>query len=183
LPKMKKYIALLRGINVSGQKLIKMTELKGHLEELNFKNVLTYIQSGNIIFEIEKTDTTILAIKIVEKIKEKYGWELPVIVKSETEWDFLFNNNPFITQKNLDIERLYVTFLGNQPSQILLNDFFKIDYSPEAFIINGNELYVFCPIGYGSTKFNNNYIEAKLKVKATTRNWKTIIKLQTLLGI
>ena len=177
---MKKYIAILRGINVSGQKLIKMAELKNHLEELDLKNVSTYIQSGNILFESENRDQNKLATEIGNKIKEKYRWDVPVIVKNKEEMKAISLKNPFLTKRKEDIDRLYVTFLAKEPAKDLADAFKNIDYKPDEFILNGEVLYGFCPRGYGNTKFSNTFIENKLKTTATTRNWKTVLKLTEL---
>lgn len=174
---MKKYIALLRGINVSGQKLIKMGELKTHLEQLNFNNVITYIQSGNIAFEADSSNQKDLAAQIVNKIKEKYGWEVPVIVKSAYEMKLIAENNPFLNHRKEDISKLYVTFLADEPDIELVNKFRTINYEPDKFVVVDKVLYGFIPVSYGNTKFSNNFIESKLKTTATTRNWKTVLKL------
>lgn len=174
---MKKYIAMLRGINVSGQKLIKMAELKTLLEESDFDNITTYIQSGNVLFNSRKTDQNELAGLISDKIKQKYGFDVPVIVISKEELKHLSVSNPFINEHQIDIERLYVTFLDKVPMPDLVDKFKEVDYKPDEFFIIGKYLYGYFPNGYGNSKFSNNFIESKLKVTATTRNWKTVMKL------
>lgn len=172
----KKYIAILRGINVSGQKLIKMTELVNHLQELNFKNISTYIQSGNISFESSSTDQNTIADSITKKIKEKYDFDVPVIVLNSDELRNVTKNNPFIVRGE-DISKLYVTFLSEVPDTSLIAKFKVINYLPDEFIHYEKVLYGFVPNGYGNTKFSNTFIENKLQTKATTRNWKTVLKL------
>lgn len=174
---MAKYIALLRGINVSGQKPIKMAELKTHFEDLNYKNVATYIQSGNIIFDSENFNLDILANEIRDKIKNHYGWDVPVIVIRSDYLKLISENNPFIVQSNASIDKLYVTFLKEEPLAELAEKFKAFDYKPDAFLLKGKVLYGFVPESYGNTKFSNNFIENKLKTAATTRNWKTVLKL------
>ena len=174
---METYIAILRGINVSGQKKIKMADLKAHLEELNFKNVQTYIQSGNVIFEHETTSPEDLENEIVKKIYEKYGFQVPTIIKIPSELKYVINNNPFRDDPNKETNRLYVTFLSDVPSSINLEKLETIDYSPEEYILDGKNIYFYSPNGYGNAKMNNNFFENKLKVAATTRNWNTVNKL------
>jgi uncharacterized protein (DUF1697 family) len=77
----------------------------------------------------------------------------------------------------IDIEKLHVTFLEKVPGQIELDNTKKHDYTPDKFIIAGREVFLYCPGGYGKSKLSNNFFENKLKVKATTRNWKTVNKL------
>jgi uncharacterized protein (DUF1697 family) len=174
---MQTYIAILRGINVSGQKMIKMDSLKAQMEELGFKNVETYIQSGNIIFEYQKVDKSDLVKQIEHKIFEKYGFKVPVIIRTPQEFEHILSHNSFIISRNEDINKLHVTFLSELPAQELLNNFPKPENIADELVISGDHVYVFCPNGYGNTKLNNNFFENKLKVIATTRNWKTVIKL------
>ena len=180
---MKKYIAILRGINVSGQKLIKMAELIKHLEELSFKNISTYIQSGNVLFHSNISNQKELALKIGNKIKEKYGFDVPVIVKNAEEFKRISNNNPFLNQRSEDIDKLYVTFLAEETTHELAGKFKEIDYKPDEFILDGKVLYGFVGNGYGNTKFSNTFIENKLKTTATTRNWKTVLKLTEMVSL
>ena len=168
------FISILRGINVSGQKKIQMTDLKSLFEELDFKNVRTYIQSGNVIFESNDRDP---AQRIEQKIQEKYTFHVPVIIRTADEMKVVLNNNPFLREKNIDESKLHVTFLGEFPSEEQIQKTETLNYEPDRFNIAGKEIYLYCPNGYGRTKLNNNFFENKLKVTATTRNWNTVKKL------
>ncbi len=174
---METYIALLRGINVSGQKLIKMADLINHLHELKFSNVRTYIQSGNILFENKKTENKLLALKIEKKILEKYGFVVPTIVLTSMELKNVFEQNPYIRNSEKELIRIYTAFLSDEPSNENLEKLSNTDFTPEEFIQHGKVLYGYSPDGFGNAKLNNNFIEKSLKVKATTRNWKTVCKL------
>ncbi len=171
------YIAMLRGINVSGQKKIIMAELIAHLEELNFENIQTYIQSGNVIFEKDNTTAEELEIAIADKIMEKYGFEVPVLIKTPEELEYVLANNPFINKQNKDPKRIYVTFLSEDPPEENIPRLSEVDYNPEEFILDGTTIYFYSPDNYGNAKMNNNFFEKKLKVSATTRNWNTVNKL------
>ncbi len=174
---MNTYIAMLRGINVSGQKKIKMADLRAHLAELAFGNIRTYIQSGNIIFEHEETSASYLEDKIKQKILEKYGFEVPVLVKLSADFEHLLSHNPFLKDPAKETKRMYVTFLAEEPQAEGLAKLQTVDYAPEEYILEGKEIYFFSPLGYGRAKMNNSFFEQKLKVAATTRNWRTINKL------
>ncbi len=177
---MNKYVAILRGINVSGQKKVKMADLRIYLSELNFYNVQTYIQSGNIIFEYDSDDIKFLENQIKNKIKEKYNFDVPTIVITKKEIEYVLKNNPFkIDQKN-DHKKNYVTFLAKLPAKDKIEKLKEVDYSPEKFVLDGKYIYLFFPDGAGKAKLTNNFFESKLKVEATTRNWKTINKLYEL---
>jgi len=173
---MTKFIALLRGINVSGQKQIKMPDLKSLFEESGFQNIETYIQSGNVIFTSKEKLPEKLEQKISLAIKRKFGFDVQIIVLTPEEIEYVLNNNPFIKKKK-ESKKLYVTFLAKSPSNENINKLNAIDYSPEEYIIDGRYIYLFVPNGYGKAKLNNNFFESKLNVSATTRNWKKVNKM------
>lgn len=168
------YIALLRGINVSGHRMIKMEDLKNVLGELNFTNIRTYIQSGNIIFETEKKDPAYLEKQIEEKILNHFEFQVPVVIRTRTELDIIHNNNPFLGKRSEPADKLHVTFFPEQPEKEHLKKIEGLLFLPDEFIVSGREVYLFCPNGYGRTKLTNQFFENKLKLTATTRNWKTI---------
>jgi len=168
------YIAMLRGINVSGQKKILMADLRAHLEELGLDNVQTYIQSGNVVFDCEDATPEELQVKIEGQIAAKYGFEVPCQVKTPEKLVHVLNNNPF---EDKDTSRLYVTFLSEVPLQELVTKLEDYNYSPEEYILDKQNIYFYSPHGYGNAKMNNNFFENKLKVAATTRNWKTVNQL------
>jgi uncharacterized protein (DUF1697 family) len=170
------YIALLRGINVSGQRLIKMTDLKELFEAQGFQNVQTYIKSGNVIFSSKEKSSDKITNIISNSIKQKFGFDVGVLVITPDKIEYVLKNNPYIKKKK-DIDRLYVTFLSGLPSSENIKKLNLIDYSPEEYIMDDKLVYLHVPNGYGKAKLNNNLFENKLKVEATTRNWKTINKL------
>lgn len=171
------YIVFLRGINVSGQKKIKMIDLKAHLQELNFRNIQTYVQSGNVIFQHGVRTPKQLENEIEKKILEKYGFHVPTLVILSSELESVLNNNPFLNEPDKDPSRMYVTFLFEIPKSQLVGKIEYERYSPEQCVLAGKIIYLFSPGGYGRAKMNNNFFENKLKVSATTRNWKTINNL------
>lgn len=169
---MKKFVALLRGINVSGQKLIKMSELKILFEKTGFQNVDTYIQSGNVIFSAKETSAEKLSLIISSAIKNQFGFDVQVIVITPEAIELALKN-PFIKKKK-DIDKLYTIFLSKEPSKTSIVSLNKDAYLPEEYIIKGKCVYLFAPNGYGKAKLNNNFFENKLKVFGTTRNLKTL---------
>ncbi|MEI7725715.1 MAG: DUF1697 domain-containing protein [Bacteroidota bacterium] len=174
---MQTYISILRGINVSGYKLIKMNLLKEMFEHLGFENVKTYIQSGNVVFNCNSTETAILGNKIADEILNHFGFEVPVIVLGKDELKKVSAQNTFINERGEDIAKLHVTFLSAEPVVSLMEGIDNMAYLPDEFYLSEKAVYLFCPNGYGNTKLSNNFFENKLKVQATTRNWKTIIEL------
>jgi len=169
---MGKYIGFLRGINVSGHKKILMKDLKVLFESLGLTNIQTYIQSGNVVFETsEKGD---LSLKISEAIEKKFGFDVPVLVKNASEIMEILENYPFTLEKTA---KSYFILLNENPSEESIEEASKISFINEEFIITPNCVYLFPKNGYGNAKANNNFFERKLKVSATTRNYKTILKL------
>jgi uncharacterized protein (DUF1697 family) len=172
---MQKYISILRGINVGGTKKIQMAELKVLYEELDFKDVITYIQSGNVIFE--SGDAINLSTRIEEKILAKYNFTVPVIIRSVVEMRAIVNTNPFLGEDGIHRDKLHLTFLKELPGSEVSEKIRAGNNRSDRFVINSKEIYLYCPGGYGTTKLNNNFFEQSLKTVATTRNWKTVIKL------
>jgi uncharacterized protein (DUF1697 family) len=172
---MSTYLSILRGINVSGQKMIKMDALKKMYESAGFTNVRTYIQSGNVVFE-SKTQKN-LASLIGKKIKETFGFDVPVIIRTQKEMKAIVEQNPFLKDKNMELDKLHVTYLSETPSTENLAKISAYNSASDLFIIKDKEVYLHCPKGYGNTKLNNTFFESKLKITATTRNWKTTNEL------
>lgn len=172
---MKTYLSILRGINVSGQKKVPMAELKSLYEELNLKDISTYIQSGNVIFRTESIKD--LSQRIEQKILAKYNFNVPVIIRTMDEMQIVLRQNPFIKESNIDLEKLHVTYLSENPKQENIDKLNTYNYQPDRFLILGKEIYLYCPNGYGRTKLTTDFFENKLKVPATTRNWRTTNEL------
>jgi len=175
-----KYIVLLRGINVSGKNKLKMADLRAMLEGMNFEQVQTYIQTGNIMLEADEMLNTKLAESIKAQIKTTFDYDVPTLVLRIGEWRDIFQNNPFLQKRNEDIKALYVTILAELPDNEMLNAVKDFQHKADEFQVIGKNIYIFCPDGYGRTKLTNTFFERKLKVAATTRNWKTVTKLMEL---
>jgi uncharacterized protein (DUF1697 family) len=174
------YISLLRGINVSGKNPLAMPDLKQMYESLGFVNVQTYIQSGNITFDAPKQDPEGLAKRIQTQIKVSFGFEVPVIVRTDQEFQNILENNPFLIKRQENINYLHVTFLATSPTTERAQKIRSVPQVGDEFILVGSEVYLFCPGGYGRTKYSNTFFEKKLERIATTRNWKSVIALANL---
>ena len=180
---MNKRIAILRGINVGGRRKILMADLKKLFHALGFAAVQTYIQSGNVIFNSTgKEDNITIAANIEQAIAKKYGFDVPVIVRTVGQWQEAIASNPFFKKKDADVERLHLTFLKEVPEPDKLEVIQAFDYSPDKFELVDNNIFVFCSGKYSDSKLSNTFFESKLKQPATTRNWKTVLKLMELSG-
>ena len=176
------YIALLRGINVSGQKLIKMDALRDLFINTGFQNVETYIQSGNIIFNYTKTEQKTLSKHIENRIHDNFGFEVPVIIRTLDDFKKIINRNPYPREDKIYFDTLHITFLSETPAKENIIYAEEFNFEPDSFIVAEKEVYVYCPNGYGNTKISNNFFESKLKVKATTRKLRTVKELIKIAG-
>lgn len=174
---MNTYIALLRGINVSGQKKIPMAELRKVLKKEGFQNVQTYIQSGNIIFQSLENNRGVLESKIKESINSHFKFEVPVLVKTHEELQQIFDDCPLSEEKKVNS---YFMMLYSEVDKDLVDSVSILTYPNEEFVITDSCIYFYCAIGYGKAKYNNNFFERKLKTTATARNYKTMVKLLSL---
>ncbi|MDR2148778.1 MAG: DUF1697 domain-containing protein [Tannerella sp.] len=170
-------ISILRGINVSGQNIIKMDALQKMYKDLGYSHITTYIQSGNIVFNVANAQPEKLEKEISNQIKTVFGFDVPVIVLTVDSLQEIIDNNPFAKDLNKDPGFLHVTFLSSTPEQYDIEAIEAKKSDGEEIVIDGHAVYLYCPNGYGNTKLNNSLLEKKLKVGATTRNWKTANKL------
>ncbi|MCZ2472709.1 DUF1697 domain-containing protein [Aquirufa ecclesiirivi] len=175
------YIALLRGINVSGQKMIKMVELKAMFESLGFETVQTYIQSGNVVFQSNDLTEDEMAERIHLAILDQFGFEVDIQVFSVPIWNQVIANNPFIAHDNLDEAKLYVSLLATLPLRENVEKLASFAFQEETYQLIDRAVYLYVPKGYGNAKLSNNFLESKLKVSATTRNWKTMLTLANMI--
>lgn len=181
---MKSYISILRGINVSGHNLIRMQDLKSLFEELGMKGVATYIQSGNVVYQNPgNIKDAAINTKAEAAIRERFGFQVPVITRRAEEWLETITLNPFLSEPGIDFDKLHVTFLERVPDKERAAAIANRDTGVDRYVMKGKNIYLYCPGGYGNTKLSNSFFENRLKVKATTRNWKTVIKLAELAGI
>jgi len=173
---MKQYISLLRGINVGGHRRIIMADLKAMCIKIGFKNPMTYIQSGNISFESKLSDIEKIESLMSKAILKTFGHEVPVLVKSISEFNSILKNNPFLTE-TIDTKKLHITFLSSVPSLTDLNNLNTLRFENDSFIVNKDVIYLNIENPYHKTKLSNQFFEKKLNVSMTTRNWKTANKI------
>ena len=168
------YIALLRGINVSGHKIIKMESLRASLTALGLAEVRTYVQSGNVIFNAPDQGLEGLARKLEQNIRETFGFDVPVFLITAKRLEEVIRQNPLARMPGIDPSKLHVTFLSGNPPKAAGELLGPLAVGAERLEVVGREVYLYCPNGYGDTKLSNTAIEKKLSVGATTRNWKTV---------
>ena len=174
---MNTFIAILRGINVSGKKIIKMDVLTKLLEEIKLENVTTYVQSGNAVFSTNLTNIKEIGDLIHDKIVESLSFEVPVLILTIEKLKNIIENNPFLKDLSIDKEFLHYTFLANKPEEINTEKVESSKTEDEQYFVADDVVYLYCPSGYGKTKLTNNFFEKLLNVSATTRNQNTTTSL------
>jgi uncharacterized protein (DUF1697 family) len=176
------YISILRGINLGGHKPVPMKGLQVLYESLGYEQVKTYIQSGNVAFSAKEKSPSAIKKAIEVAISQRFGFDVPVLVREQADIQRVLDGSPFLHEKGIEVDKLHVTFLDELPEQTCIDNLLTYDFTPDRFVLQGKEVFVYCPNGYGRTKLNNTFFESKLKVGATTRNWKTVNVLAEMAG-
>lgn len=171
------HLALLRGINVSGHNMIKMEVLKTTLENIGFKNIQTYIQSGNVFVDTDEENPAKVGFIIKQELFKAFGHEVPVIIINKSDLENCNLNNPFLKSKEVDTRKLYVAFISIELNPESINDLKISQFKPDEAAIDKNIIYIKYDIGAGKTRLDQKYIEKKLNVTATIRNWNTVTNL------
>jgi uncharacterized protein (DUF1697 family) len=174
-------VSLFRGINVGGHHTVPMGDLKGLHESLGLKHVVTYINSGNVVFTSEKADPAQLIRQLEEGFVAKFGFHSAVFLRTAPEFDAIVANNPFQNQPAKQSNLVIVTLLAAHPTPEAKEDLQKAHAGPEEMHLVGRELYVYYPSGSGRSKLSNTLIEKRLKTIGTGRNWNTILQLQNMM--
>ncbi|MEU4645221.1 DUF1697 domain-containing protein [Micromonospora sp. NPDC023814] len=176
---MDRWVALLRGVNVGGAQ-VGMADLRRLVAGLGHDDVKTYLQSGNVVFGSTVRDAEALARGIERAIADELGLTVPVLVRSGRELAAVAGGNPYADGED-DPTRLLVAFLATAPEKSTVDALTVPGGENVAFTVTGREVYLHYPDGgYGRSKFTNNYLEKKLGVVATTRNWRSVRALAEL---
>lgn len=172
---MKTYIALLRGINVTGANSLPMERLRARCGALGLKDVRTYIQSGNIVFRSDKSKVEVR--RALERMLER-ELKKPIVVALRTPAEFgkILEENPFLSERAVDTKHLHVSFLTGKPSTDATGALSQVKSGQDRFAAHGSELYLHCPDGFGTSKLASVH-ERVLRVATTVRNWNTVTKL------
>lgn len=168
------YIALLKGINVGGHKKMPMADLREQLTKSGLKQVRTYIQSGNVVFQSELNDLLELEAFLQKTIQSYFGFEVSVLVTTREQLKRIFDDCPFSEEKKI---KSYFTLLKHKPGEAIIKMASEKVYEGEEYEIINDCIYFYCASGYGRAKFNINYFERKLGTTATARNYNTMVKL------
>lgn len=170
------YVALLRGINVGGHRRVPMDALRRAVESVGHADVVTYIQSGNVVFDAAERDPRAVADELEAALHEAFGFEIEVVVRSAGEMADIVAGNPFVVRR-AHTKDLYVAFAHDPvPGEP------KVDrtYAPDEYCIAPHVVYLHTPAGYGNTRLNASVLHRVAGSSVTARNWNTVTKLAEL---
>jgi uncharacterized protein (DUF1697 family) len=170
------YLALLRGINVGGHRLVKMADLRAMFAALGFHEAQTYIQSGNVIFRATEAEEP-LRERIERQIAATFGFPVAVVLRTADEMARAVANCPFMADALGDGESLYVALLADVPPAAGVERLLACATEPDEWRIVGREVYLLYRQHLRLSQLTNNLLESKIGIPATTRNWRTITTL------
>src|SRR4051794_25923631 len=171
------YVALLRGVNVGAHNRMKMPALKSLCRELGYTDVVTYIQSGNVVFGSTARRAAVVEGAMETGIEKEFGLKITVLVRTKDELARVARGNPF---PKAEPNRLHVAFLDAKPAPARVHVLEAFDAAPDEVRVRGREAYLHTPGGYRNSKLSGAFIEKELQVAATARNWNTVEKLLAL---
>ena len=171
------HLALLRGINVSGHNMMKMDALQKMLENIGFTKVKTYIQTGNVFVTTEEENPAAVGFKIKQEIFKTFGHDVPVVVINKEDLTSCLSNNLFLKEKEVDTKKLYVAFTSMELHKDRIHDLKMSAVKPDEVQIDKNRIYIKYSVSAGKTRLDQKYIEKRLNLIATIRNWNTVNQL------
>jgi uncharacterized protein (DUF1697 family) len=171
------FVSLLRGINVGGNKQIRMELLRAVYESLGLAAVRTHLQSGNVVFREDERGAARLPARLEHAIEKRFAFRPAVVVRTGAELREVVGRNPFPDEAERDPSHLLVMFLAAPPRKPAEARLAEANVGPEKFRLSGRELYLYYPNGVGRSKLTNAVIEKRLATVGTARNWNTVTKL------
>jgi uncharacterized protein (DUF1697 family) len=174
-PKETVFVALFSGINVGGNRVVKMAELRAFFEDLGFIDVATYVQSGNVVFKSTEGDAASLTKKLEAAFEKKWGFHSRIMVRDIGRFEQLVKRNPYPEVAG-EPTKLHAYVLEREPTAEEAKRLAEKCTGPEAFEIKGDVLYLHAPDGLGKSVFAN-LIPRVLKVPGTARNWRSVLSL------
>src|SRR5436190_4685821 len=174
-----RYVALLRGINVSGKNMIKMETLRATFESLGFANVVSYVNSGNLAFDFKKIAETKLVKKIEGAISADFGLSISVMVREQGSISAVIANNPF-DGKYESHKQMNLLFMHGELPEEKQKELRSLQTEQEMLAVNGREIYLLNLCGFAESIVGRGVIERRLKIPTTVRNWRTVQRLAEL---
>jgi uncharacterized protein (DUF1697 family) len=176
-------IALLRAVNVAGQRAVAMADLRAALEKEGFQDVGTLLQSGNVVFRVDGRGGPELERRLEQTLEKSLGVRTEIFVRTAPEWAALVRNNPFREEAERDPGHLIAMVLRSSPAPESVGVLRSAIRGRERVELRGREAYFVYPDGVGTSRLTIKVIEGKLGTRGTARNWNTVRKLATLVGV
>jgi uncharacterized protein (DUF1697 family) len=171
----RRYVVLLRGVNVGGKNTVPMAALRELFESLGHGEVRTFIQSGNVVFTARAAVTP---QSLERAVAQEFGVHTTVVIRTPRDLEQVVKANPFV---GADPSKLHVGFMTQKPTAAVVAKLDGEPFRPEEFAVRGRELYLHLPNGMGRSKLPA-YLDRRLKIPTTVRNWNTVNKLIELAG-
>jgi uncharacterized protein (DUF1697 family) len=175
------FVALLRGINVSGKNMLPMKDLVAIFDRAGCVEVSHYIQSGNVVFKATANLAPRISALVQTEIQQRFGLGVPVVIRTDRQMRAIAEGNPFLAS-GADPQTLHVMFLADRPGKREGSSLDAGRSPPDSFILRGCEIYLSCPNGMARTKLTNSYFDSRLGTTSTCRNWRTVLKLVEMSG-
>lgn len=176
------FVALLRGINLGAKRRIAMPALRESLGQLGLDDVVTHMQSGNVVFSTGTTSEARLGEAISDRIRADFGLDVPVILRTGVAMQRILTTNPFLPGED-DSKRLHVTFLDREPDDPAVARLAGVEFPPDDFDVRGREIFVRHMNGVLKSPIDFELIARRLGVeRMTSRNWRTVAKLARMAG-
>lgn len=170
------YVALLRGINLGARNKVPMAGLSDVFASVGLDDVTTYVQSGNVVFGSRDAKTGDLAETLEQRIADELGVRAAVLLRTLPQLRRVVDGNPFLGDEE-EPTKLLAVFLDRAPTAEATRKLDPARSPPDRFSVQGSEIYLHVPNGFGRSKLTLDYFERGLGVKGTARNWRTVTKL------
>ena len=169
-------ISLLRGINLGGNKLVPMADLRTLCTGLRLRNVQTHLQSGNVLFHCNDADVAKVSERISAAIERKFGFHVDIVTRTPADLEDVIARNPFARMKGIEPAKLLVHFLPKALEKETREKLSQLNVGPEDIRLGNREFYVYFPEGQGQSRLQAS-LDRALKKTSTARNWNTVTKL------
>lgn len=175
---MTNYVALFRGINVGGNNILPMKDLKQAMTKLGLNNVQSYIQSGNVVFTSESKNIHEMSDALRDLVLQDFGFHPKVMLMDEQSFRNKVMLSPYDIQQGKTVHLYFLEAAPSSPDEETLDDLQKDN---EDWQIEEDMFFLYAPDGIGRSKLAEK-VEKCLGVAATARNGNTVLKLLGMLG-
>ena len=176
---MTRYIALLRGVNLGGHKMVAMADLRALIAKMGFTDVQTLLQSGNVVFSGPSKAPSVLESQIEKELEKRLELDVDIHIRTPQEWRAVIEGNPFPAEAKKDPSHLLLTCYRSPLEASRVKAAQQAITGPERLHASGRHLYMTYPNGIGRSKAG--VVVGKTLGAGTARNWNTVLKLAAML--